>query len=141
MMIGAHSIIYSTDADKDRAFIRDVLKLPYVDVGSGWLIFGLPSSELAIHPSKRNNIQEFYLMCDDINELICQMKELKIKCTKVQRQRWGLMTKLRLPGGGDLKIYEPMHARPRMIKKQVSRKKRPPISTSEMGKMQEHGNK
>jgi hypothetical protein len=124
MIIGAHSIIYSAYPEKDRAFIRDVLKFPYVEVGSGWLIFGLPPSELAIHPSKRNNIQEFYLMCDDIRKLVNEMKELKIECSKVQRQHWGLMTKLRLPGGGNLKIYEPTHARPQTIRKQGPRKKR-----------------
>ena len=66
MLTGAHSIIYSTRPEKDRAFLRDVLKLPHVDVGGGWLIFGLPPAEVAIHPSQKNDLHEFYLMCGDV---------------------------------------------------------------------------
>jgi len=119
MITGAHFIIYSTNPEKDRAFIRDVLNFPCVDAGEGWLIFGLPPAEMAIHPSNGNNLQEFFLMCDDVNELIDQMKGLKVKCSKVQHLRWGLLTKLKLPGGGDLKIYQPLHARPKSIRVKV----------------------
>ena len=66
MLTGAHVIIYTTDPDADRAFLRDVLKLPNVDVGGGWLIFGLPPAEVAVHPSHKNDVHEFYLMCDDV---------------------------------------------------------------------------
>jgi len=116
MITGAHFIIYSSNPEKDRAFIRDVLNFPYIDAGEGWLIFGLPPAEMAIHPSNRNNLQEFYLMCDDVNKLIDQMKALKVKCSKVQHLRWGLLTKLKLPGGGDLRIYQPLHARPKSMR-------------------------
>jgi hypothetical protein len=111
MIIGAHSIIYSKNPDADRAFFRDILKFPNVDVGDGWLIFDLPPSEIAVHPSAKNNIQEIYLMCDDIEKFILDMKEHKIICTKVKDQGWGLLTKLSLPGGGKLGVYEPRHKR------------------------------
>jgi hypothetical protein len=112
MIIGAHSIIYSTNPDADRAFLRDVLQLPNVDVGGGWLIFGLPPAEVAVHPSEKNNVHEFYLMCDDVEAFIADMKKRNITCGPVQNQGWGLLTQLTLPGGGTLGIYQPRHARP-----------------------------
>ena len=112
MITGAHSVIYSTNPEADRVFLRDVLKLTNVDVGGGWLIFGLPPAEVAVHPSDKNNVHEFYLMCDDIEALVAEMKEHNIACGPVQDQRWGLLTKLTLPGGGELGVYQPRHARP-----------------------------
>lgn len=112
MITGAHVILYSTDPERDRAFIRDVLKFPDIDAGEGWLIFALPPAELAVHPSEENDLQEFYLMCDDIAALVRQMQSLQVECSPVQRLRWGLLTRVRLPGGGDLGIYQPLHARP-----------------------------
>jgi len=112
MIIGAHSIIYSKNSEADRAFLRDVLKLTNVDVGDGWLIFGLPPSEVAVHPADKNNIHEFYLMVDDVEAFIGKMKESNIKCSPVQDEGWGLLTQLSLPGGGNLGIYEPRHVRP-----------------------------
>jgi len=70
VLIGAHSIIYSTNPEADRAFLRDILSLPSVDVGGGWLIFGLPPAELAVHPSSRSDLHELYLMCDDIKAFV-----------------------------------------------------------------------
>ena len=115
MIIGAHSIIYSKNPDADRAFFRNVLKLTNVDVGDGWLIFGLPPSEVAVHPSYKNYVHEFYLMVDDIEGFIAQMRKNKIKCSPVQDEGWGLLTQLTLPGGGKLGIYEPRHARPKKM--------------------------
>ena len=115
MLIGAHSIIYSKKPDADRAFLRDVLGLPHVDVGEGWLIFGLPPAEVAVHPSNKNNVHEFYFMCDDIQSLTAAMKERGIKCGTVQNKGWGLMTQVTLPGGGRLGIYQPRHARPKSV--------------------------
>ena len=112
MIIGAHSIIYSTSPDADRAFLRDVLKLTNVDVGGGWLIFGLPPAEVAVHPSDKNDVHKFYLMCDDIEALIADMKKRGIASSAVQDEGWGLITQLTLPGGGKLGIYQPRHARP-----------------------------
>jgi hypothetical protein len=112
MINGAHSIIYSTNPEADRAFLRDVLKLPNVDVGHGWLIFGLPPAEVAVHPSDKNNVHEFYLMCDDVEALISEMQKHNVSCTPVQNLGWGLLTQITLPGGGKLGIYQPRHARP-----------------------------
>jgi hypothetical protein len=115
MIIGAHSIIYSKDPEADRAFLRDVLKLPHVDVGDGWLIFGLPPAEVAVHPSEKNNIHEFYLMCDDIEAFVTEMRAKKIQCGAIQNQGWGLLTEIKLPGGGKLGVYQPRHARPKAV--------------------------
>jgi hypothetical protein len=112
MIIGAHSIIYSTNADADRAFLRDVLRLPNVDVGGGWLIFGLPPSEVAVHPSEKDSRHELYLMSDDIAAFVAEMKAQDIACSPVQDQGWGLLTQLTLPGGGKVGVYQPRHARP-----------------------------
>jgi hypothetical protein len=111
MISGAHAIIYSKNAEADKAFFRDVLKLPNVDVGHGWLIFALPPSELAIHPSS-NSQHEIYLMCDDIKSFIDQMAEQKIACSEIMDQGWGKLIQLTLHGGGKLGVYEPKHARP-----------------------------
>jgi hypothetical protein len=122
MITGAHSIIYSKKPEADRAFMRDVLKLPCVDSGGGWLIFGLPPSEVAFHDSTKNNVEEFYLITDDVEGLIAQMTRHKVKCSPVQRQPWGLLTKLKLPGGGSLKIYQPMHVRPKSVGGKTSKR-------------------
>ena len=115
MIIGAHSIIYSKDSDADRAFLRDVLGLPNVDVGGGWLIFGLPPAEVAVHPSDANDLHEFYLMCDDVESCAAEMKKRDIVCGPVQDQGWGVLTHLTLPGGGRLGVYQPRHARPKAM--------------------------
>jgi hypothetical protein len=112
MITGAHSIIYSTNPDADRAFLRDVLRFPHVDVGGGWLIFGLPPAEVAVHPSEENDVHEFYLMCDDIEAFVAEMKNHNVVSSSVQNLGWGLLTQITLPGGGKLGIYQPRHARP-----------------------------
>jgi len=112
MLIGAHSIIYSTNPEADRAFLRDVLALPNLDVGGGWLIFGLPPAEVAVHPSNKNDVHEFYLMCDDVEAFVEEMKTHDVACSPVQNQGWGLLTRMTLPGGGTLAIYQPRHGRP-----------------------------
>ena len=122
MITGAHSIIYSKKPEAYRAFMRDVLKLPYVDPGDGWLIFALPPAEVAFHESTKNSVEEFYLITDDVESLIAQMKKHNVKCSPVQRQPWGLLTKLKLPGGGNLKIYQPLHVRPKPI---TNRRRKP----------------
>ena len=112
MITGAHWIIYSKNPEADRAFLRDVLKFPSIDVGHGWLIFGLPPSEVAVHPSERNDVHEFYLMCADIDALIRELQSHQVECSPVQNQAWGLLTQVTLPGGGKLGIYQPRHERP-----------------------------
>ena len=113
MIIGAHSVIYSKNPEADRDFLRDVLKLTNVDVGGGWLIFGLPPSEVAVHPADKNDVHEFYLMCDNVNGFIAEMRKHNVECSSVQDEGWGLLTELSLPGGGKLGVYQPRHARPK----------------------------
>jgi hypothetical protein len=125
MLIGSHSIIYSKNPEADREFLRDVLKLTHVDVGHGWLIFGLPPSEVAVHPGEKNNVHEFYLMCDDVEAFIAEMKSQKIVCGPVQNQGWGMLTQLTLPGGGKLGVYQPRHGRPKEMTVKKPAKKRP----------------
>ena len=120
MITGAHAIVYSTDPDADRAFLSDVLRLPKVDVGGGWLIFGLPPSEVAVHPAEENGRHELYFLVDDVRAFIAAMRERKIACSAVHAERWGRVTNVTLPGGGTIGVYEPLHARPpaaRVIKK------------------------
>lgn len=112
MITGAHAIIYSTKPEVDRAFLRDVLQFPHVDVGEGWLIFALPPAEVAVHPSKTNGVHELYLMCDDIARVIQEMTRHGIACSPAKDQGWGVLAMITLPGGGQLGIYQPRHARP-----------------------------
>jgi hypothetical protein len=109
---GAHLIVYSTNVDSDREFFRDVLDLPSVDVGGGWLIFGMPPAEVAVHPAENNDTHELYLMCDDIEVFMSEMGQRNIACSPVQDQGWGLLSHVILPGGGKLGVYQPRHARP-----------------------------
>jgi hypothetical protein len=112
MITGAHSIIYSTNPEADRAFLRDVLAFPHVDVGEGWLIFGLPPAEVAVHPGDENGAHELYLMCDDVEAFVAAMSARSIACAPVMNRGWGLLTEVTLPGGGKLGVYQPRHARP-----------------------------
>jgi hypothetical protein len=112
MIRGAHVIIYSKDADADRAFFRDVLRFDSVDAGRGWLIFALPPAEVAIHPSDDNDVHELFLMCDDVHALVAEMKRQNVDCSPIDEQRWGSITRLTLPGGGKLGIYQPKHPSP-----------------------------
>jgi len=116
---GAHILLNSTKPEADRAFFRDVLAFPSVDVGAGWLIFKLPASEMAVHPSdgKAGKVHAghallgavLYLMCDDVKGTIKALKVRKIKCTEVSRERWGIKTTVRLPSGGEIGLYQPSH--------------------------------
>ncbi len=112
MITGAHSIIFSTSPQADREFLRNELKLTNIDAGDGWLIFGLPPAEVAVHPSDKNDIHKLYLMCDDIEAFIKEMNNQKVICSPVQDKGWGLLTHMTLPGGGKLGVYQPLHARP-----------------------------
>jgi len=109
MITGAHIVVYSKDPDADRAFFRDVLKLPSVDAGHGWLIFQLPPSEAAFHPSEKNDLHELSFMCDDLKATMASLKVEKVKCTEVEELRWGSLTKVSLPGGGQIGLYQPKH--------------------------------
>jgi catechol 2,3-dioxygenase-like lactoylglutathione lyase family enzyme len=112
MLNGAHAVIYSRDAERDRAFLRDVLGLKGVDAGGGWLIFGLPPAEVAVHPGEANDEHELFLMCDDVEAFVSEMRARGVECAPIQTPGWGVLTQIRLPGGGKLGVYQPRHARP-----------------------------
>lgn len=109
MINGAHVILYSKDPDTDRAFFRDVLKFPSVDAGHGWLIFALPPAETAFHPSEKNDLHELYFMCDDLKRTMKSLKGKRVKCDPETEQRWGSLTTIALPGGGNVGLYQPKH--------------------------------
>jgi hypothetical protein len=107
---GAHIILYSHDADADRAFLRDVLEFPWVDAGHGWLIFKLPPAEAAVHPADGPAGAELYLMCDDLQAAMKSLADKNVSCSAVSQERWGLRTTIRLPSGGQIGLYQPAHA-------------------------------
>ena len=112
MISGVGTIIYSKDVDADRAIFRDVLGLPSVDAGGGWLIFGLPSSEVAFHPAETGRAHETYLICEDIEAFVSKVSGQGISCGTIEDQGWGLLSSVTLPGGGTIGVYEPKHKRP-----------------------------
>jgi hypothetical protein len=119
MIIGSHFLLYSDDAERDRAFLRDVLKFPCVDAGEGWLIFGLSPAEAGIHPlegepEKKSGEARFldavlYLMSDDLDAEIASLKKQKVKCSKPETAPWGRVTTIPLPSGGKIGLYQPRH--------------------------------
>ncbi len=110
MINGAHVILYSRDAEADRAFFRDVLRLPDVDAGHGWLIFKAPPAELAVHPTEGASSHELYFMCDDLEATTAELAEQGIEPAEPTVDAgWGLVTSLRLPGGGTVGLYQPRH--------------------------------
>ena len=111
MISGAHVVIYSKDAEADRAFFREVLAFPCVDAGHGWLIFGLPAAEAAFHPAQTDR-HELYLMCDDLKSEMASLQAKGVECTEVNETRWGSLTRIRLPGGSEIILYQPKHVRP-----------------------------
>lgn len=108
----AYIVIYSRDAEADRIFIRDVLRLKYVDVHDGWLIFKLPPAEVAVHPSDENDMHEFFLLTDDLDAEVKALRQAGVACDAASQQARGHATRLRLPGGGTLGLYQPRHERP-----------------------------
>lgn len=112
MISGAHVTLYSTDAEADRAFLRDVLGLAHVDAGHGWLIFALPPSEIAVHPGEGNSRQSLSLICDDLDATAAALAAHGVACTIGDTRRYGRMAEITLPGGGRLELYQPTHPRP-----------------------------
>jgi hypothetical protein len=109
MITGAHVVLFTRDADGLRAFCRDVLELPSVDAGGGWLIFALPPAELAAHPEGDDH-HRLYLMCDDIEATVAELHARGVEFTgPVSDEGFGLVTAMLLPGGGELGLYEPRH--------------------------------
>lgn len=119
MIMGAHVLLYSENAEADRAFFRDVLGFPYVNVGGGWLIFGLPPAEMAVHPAEGEKKQThaghamqpavLYLMCEDLKLLMDTLKTKDVRCTEVEEERWGIRTTIVLPSGAEIGLYQPKH--------------------------------
>jgi len=113
VITGVHAVVFTSNAEGVRAFFRDVLGLASVDAGGGWLIFALPPAELAAHPTDEDGRHELYLMCDDVEATVEELKGKGVEFTQpISDQGFGLMTALRLPGGGELCLYEPRHASP-----------------------------
>ena len=105
-----HAIVFSPEAHKVRAFFKDVLGLSSVDAGGGWLIFALPPAELAVHPAEGGSHHELYLMCDNIQATLTELKAKGVEVARdVADQGWGLLAAIRLPDGSELPIYEPRH--------------------------------
>lgn len=112
MISGAHTVLFAHDAEAARRFFADVLELDSVDAGGGWLIFGLPPAELAVHPGEAPPRQELYLMCEDITSLRERLEGRGVATAPVEDQAWGLLSSVEVPGLGSLGIYEPRHPRP-----------------------------
>jgi hypothetical protein len=109
MIFGAHMVLYSNDAAADRAFLRDTIGLTSIDAGHGWLIFALPPAEAAIHPAETSTASELYLLCDDLNAEILTLQAKGVHCSEPQEARWGSITKITLPSGAELGLYQSKH--------------------------------
>jgi catechol 2,3-dioxygenase-like lactoylglutathione lyase family enzyme len=109
MIFGAHIVLYSQDAEADRAFLRDALGFKSVDAGHGWLIFALPPAEVAVHPAEENGRHELYLLSNDLEGEIAALDSKGISCSEMQKERWGSITLIQLPGGGSVGMYQPAH--------------------------------
>ncbi len=113
MINGVHAVVFAPDAEATRAFFRDVLGFPFADAGGGWLIFALPPAELAAHPTDGTPSHELYLMCDDVHATVAELTAKGVEFTEpVSDQGFGLMTAFRIPGGGEIGLYEPRHPTP-----------------------------
>jgi hypothetical protein len=113
MITGAHVILFGPDAEAARSFLRDTLELPSVDAGGGWLIFALPPAEIAVHPGGDTPSHELYLMCDDLEASVAQLAARGVEFTTgISEQSWGRLTSFRIPGAGEIGLYEPKHPRP-----------------------------
>jgi catechol 2,3-dioxygenase-like lactoylglutathione lyase family enzyme len=118
MINGIHGIVYAKDAEKARAFFRDTLGFRHVDAGEGWLIFALPPAEMGVHPEMvepgapqaAEGKHELYLMCDDVASTVVELQAKGVDfLSPVTDQGWGLLTTLRIPGGGVIGMYQPRH--------------------------------
>lgn len=110
MITGSHVIVFSTDPEADREFFADVLGLSSVDAGGGWLIFKLPPAEIAMHPSEGPTGHELYLLCDDLDVTVSELRGRGVAFTQdATSERWGVVTRFRLPGGSEVGLYQPGH--------------------------------
>lgn len=112
MISGVHAIVYSKEAEKLRAFFKDVLEWPFVDAGHGWLIFALPPAELGVHPAEQNS-QQLYLMCEDVRATVEKLQSRGVAITHpIADQGWGLVAQIALPDGSHMGLYQPRHPIP-----------------------------
>jgi hypothetical protein len=110
VITGLHAIVFSPESDKVRAFLRDVLALDSVDAGGGWLIFAMPPAELAVHPTDGQSQHQLYLMCDDIEVTLADLRGRGVEIARdATDQGWGILAAIRLPDGSELPIYQPRH--------------------------------
>ena len=115
MITGVHTMFYSSQAEESRAFLRDKLKLPFSDVGEGWLIFDLPEAEMGCHPAEgkegcppgTHNIS-FY--CDDIQATVKDLQSRGVEFLgPVADHGYGLVTHFKMPGGVEVQLYQPRY--------------------------------
>lgn len=133
MIIGAHFLLYSKNPEADRAFFRDVLGFPAIDVGGGWLIFAMSPAEAAIHPLDGEFSQGhgghqllgavLYLMVDDLNGYVAMLKKKGVQCTEIEQADWGVKTTIPMPSGGEIGLYEPRHPTALNMKSQSASRK------------------
>ena len=109
MLIGAHVVVYSKNAEADRAFFKDILGLHAVDAGHGWLIFAVPAAEVAFHPHTQDNQHQMYFICDDLKTEMAALRKKGVRFTEISEERWGTRTAMLLPSGGAIGLYEPKH--------------------------------
>jgi len=114
---GAHALLFADDPEAARAFLRDVLGFDAVDAHGGWLIFALPPAELAVHPVEGNDRtageHQLFLMCRDIRRTAAELEARGVELTTpISEERFGLITSLRVPGAGEIGLYEPRHPSP-----------------------------
>ena len=119
MFTGAHLLLSSTNAEADRRFFADVLGLRSVDVGGGWLIFKLPPAEAALHPVDARAVRPhtgrglasavLYLMCENLEATVSTLRSRGVRCSGIERERWGIRTTIPLPSGAELGLYQPTH--------------------------------
>ena len=122
MLTGAHVVVYSKDAEADRIFFKEILRFRSVDAGEGWLIFAVPTAEVAFHPHDENNKHEMYFMCDDIDAQVAALEKKGVQVGEISEQRWGTVTTISLPGGGTIGLYEPKH--PVTFERKFSKKRK-----------------
>lgn len=119
MINGSHFLLYSKNPEADRAFLRDALEFRSVDAGGGWLIFALPPAEIAVHPMDEDASPQnpdgqvvgasLYLMCDDLDATMKALESRNVLVSEVNEAPWGIVTTFRLPGGGEIGLYQPTH--------------------------------
>jgi catechol 2,3-dioxygenase-like lactoylglutathione lyase family enzyme len=135
MIIAVHALMYSKNADAARAFFRDTLKLKFVDAGGGWPIFALPPTEIAVHPTENEHAPELYLMCDDVQKTVAELRAKGVEILKpVEDQGYGLVTSIRIPGNIEFGLYEPRHKLAVSVKKAAASRPRSKSKTKSKAK-------